>query len=43
MLIIAAYAGYSDAEPNQYRPRLLYADEANRIVRQSQAVPVQAA
>ncbi|HET8610599.1 MAG TPA: aspartate 1-decarboxylase [Burkholderiales bacterium] len=43
ILIIAAYAGYSDAELNQYQPRLVYVDEGNRIVRQSQAVPVQAA
>jgi aspartate 1-decarboxylase len=43
VLIIAAYAGYSDAELNQYQPRLVYVDEGNRIARQSQAVPVQAA
>jgi aspartate 1-decarboxylase len=43
VLIIAAYAGYSDAELNQYQPRLVYVDEGNRIVRQSQAMPVQAA
>lgn len=42
-VIICAYAAVDAVEARQYRPRLVYLDEANRIVRTANTTPVQAA
>jgi aspartate 1-decarboxylase len=43
ILIIAAYAAYSELELQKYHPRLVYVDERNRIVACRDQIPVQAA
>jgi aspartate 1-decarboxylase len=43
ILIIAAYATYSEFELQKYHPRLVYVDEHNRIIAQRDQIPVQAA
>jgi aspartate 1-decarboxylase len=43
LLIIAAYAAYTEAELAAYQPDLVYVDAANRITRKSGAIPVQKA
>lgn len=43
LLIIAAFGLYEESELASYKPRLVYVDEANRIVRQGQSIPVQVA
>ncbi|MCC7258473.1 MAG: aspartate 1-decarboxylase [Gammaproteobacteria bacterium] len=43
LLIIAAYAQYTEVELARYAPRLVYVDGANRIVRRGNGVPVQRA
>jgi aspartate 1-decarboxylase len=43
LLIIAAYATYSEAELASCKPDLVYVDEKNRIKRKSGAIPVQKA
>ena len=43
ILIIAAYAIYSEPELRLYQPRLVYVNEMNRIIDQRGSVPVQAA
>lgn len=43
LMIIAAFASYNESELENYQPRLVYADEANRIVRQNVSIPVQMA
>lgn len=43
LLIIASFAIYDETELAKHRPSLIYADEKNRIVRSSNAIPVQAA
>ena len=43
ILIIAAFATYSEIELHKYRPRLVYVDEYNRIIDQRGKIPVQAA
>lgn len=43
ILIIAAYASYSELELQRYHPQLVYVDGKNRIVSQKSAIPVQAA
>lgn len=43
IVIIAAYAGFSQAELASYQPRLIYVDERNKIVRTGHSIPVQAA
>lgn len=43
LLIIATFAAYEDNELATYQPRLVYADESNRIVRQNDSIPVQMA
>ncbi len=43
ILIIAAFAAYSEIELHKYHPRLVYVDEFNRIVDQRDRIPVQAA
>ena len=43
ILIIAAYAAYSELELHKYHPALVYVDEHNRIIAQRERIPVQAA
>lgn len=43
LLIIAAYAMYSEVELERFRPELVYVDGRNRVVRRRDAIPVQAA
>jgi aspartate 1-decarboxylase len=43
ILIIAAFATYSEIELYKYHPRLVYVDEFNRIIDQRDKIPVQAA
>lgn len=42
-VIICCYCRLSAAEAHSHRPRLLYLDEHNRIVRTQSSIPVQAA
>lgn len=42
-IIICAYCNYNEHELINYKPRLVYLDEANNITRSSNAIPVQAA
>ena len=43
ILIIAAFATYSELELHKYYPRLVYMDEFNRIIDQRDKIPVQVA
>lgn len=43
LLIIAAYAAYSELELARYHPRLVYVDGRNRITHTKDSIPVQAA
>jgi len=43
ILIIAAFATYSEIELQKYHPHLVYVDEHNRIIDQRDKIPVQAA
>ena len=43
ILIIAAYAAYSELELQKYHPSLVYVDERNRVREQRDSIPVQAA
>jgi aspartate 1-decarboxylase len=43
LLIIAAYAAYSELELARYYPRLVYVDGRNRITHTRDSIPVQAA
>ena len=43
IIIIAAYANYSELELQRYQPKLIYVDEMNRILDQRSSIPVQAA
>jgi aspartate 1-decarboxylase len=43
ILIIAAYAGYSELELLRYHPSLVYVDEHNRVREKRDRIPVQAA
>jgi aspartate 1-decarboxylase len=43
ILIIAAYASYSELELHKFHPRLVYVDEHNSIIAQRDQIPVQAA
>ena len=43
IIIIAAYANYSELELQRYHPKLVYVDEMNRIIDQRDSIPVQAA
>ena len=42
-VIICCYCRLSAAEVHSHRPRLLYLDDSNRIVRTRRSIPVQAA
>jgi len=43
VIIICAYAGYSEAELAQYKPTLVYVDERNHPQRTRHFIPTQAA
>ena len=43
IIIIAAYANYSEMELQAFRPKLIYVDECNNIVDQRHQIPAQAA
>ena len=43
ILIIATYAVYNEIELQKYAPRLVYVNEANRIIDQRDKIPVQMA
>jgi aspartate 1-decarboxylase len=43
ILIIAAYAAYSELELQKFHPQLVYVDERNRIVARRDHIPAQAA
>ena len=42
-VIICAYGNYSEAELLNHKPKLVYLDEHNHIVRTSNTIPIQAA
>jgi len=42
-VIICAYAGLDAREAKAHKPRLIYCDEANRVIRTANTIPVQAA
>jgi aspartate 1-decarboxylase len=42
-VIIATYAQYTEADLLNYKPRLVYLDENNKVVRTSNTIPVQVA
>jgi aspartate 1-decarboxylase len=42
-VIICAYAGLDEQELEQFKPNLVYLDEHNRVIRQDNTIPVQAA
>lgn len=42
-VIICAYAGYSQAELLNYKPRMIYLQEGNAVSHTSNAIPVQVA
>ena len=42
-VIICAYGGYSEAELLNHKPKLVYLDETNRVLRTANTIPVQAA
>ncbi|WP_438952672.1 aspartate 1-decarboxylase [Porticoccus sp.] len=41
-LIIATYAQYAEEELVRYKPKLVYLNESNKVVRASNTIPVQA-
>lgn len=41
LLIIASFTSHDEAELAQYAPRLLYVDARNRLMQQSQRIPMQ--
>lgn len=43
LLIICAYVGLDKAELVGFKPRLVYVDQSNRIIRTGHSIPVQAA
>ena len=42
-VIICAYGSYTEAELLNHKPKLVYLDENNIIIRSSNAIPIQAA
>ena len=42
-VIVCAYGGYTEAELLNHKPKLVYLDEHNHILRTSNTIPVQAA
>lgn len=43
VIIICAYATMGTAEADQFKPKLVYLDQDNRIIQQKGSIPVQAA
>lgn len=43
LVIIAAFAGMSEAEASVFKPKLVYVDDANRISHTNDSIPKQAA
>lgn len=43
VVIICAYVSLNQQELASYKPRLIYLDEHNSVIRQANAIPVQAA
>ncbi len=43
LIIICAFGVYDEREASTMKPRLIYVDENNKIVRSSHAIPMQAA
>jgi aspartate 1-decarboxylase len=43
LLIIASYATYNEVELTKFKPDLVYVDSRNRIMKQSNKIPAQAA
>ncbi len=43
IVIIATYACYDEIELSSFKPKLIYVDEANRIVGERSSIPLQAA
>lgn len=43
LIIICAFGVYEEREGREMKPRLIYVDASNRIVRSSHAIPMQAA
>lgn len=43
LLIVATFASYNEIELARFKPDLVYVDAKNRIMKQSSAIPVQAA
>ena len=43
LIIICAFGVYEEREARKMKPRLIYVDASNRIVRSSHAIPMQAA
>lgn len=43
LVIIAAFAGMSEAEASAFKPKLVYVDDANRISHTNDSIPKQAA
>lgn len=42
-VIICAYTGMEEAQARVFKPRLVYLDDTNRVVRSANTIPVQAA
>ncbi|WP_285762375.1 aspartate 1-decarboxylase [Biformimicrobium ophioploci] len=40
-VIIGSYASFSEAEAETYKPKLVYLDERNQVVRSTNTIPVQ--
>ncbi len=43
LIIVAAFAGMSEAEADAFKPKLVYVDAANRITHTNDSIPRQAA
>ena len=43
IIIIAAFAGMSEAEADSFQPKLVYVDGNNRITHTNNTIPTQAA
>lgn len=42
-VIVCCYCGLPEEQASRHRPRLIYLDESNKIVRTADSIPVQAA
>ncbi|MCK5728104.1 MAG: aspartate 1-decarboxylase [Methylococcales bacterium] len=43
LIIVCAFAAYTEAELINFKPTLVYFDEYNAMIRSAQAIPIQAA